>query len=84
MPHVSINPSTGQTIATHEELSAAELRASIASAQKAFLKWRKVPVAARTEPLRAMARLLRERAGQYATLMAQEMGKPLAQGRAEI
>ncbi len=84
MPHVAINPSTGQTIATHEEISAAELRAVIASAQRAFLKWRKVPVAARTEPLRAMARLLRERAGQYATLMAQEMGKPLAQGRAEI
>lgn len=83
MSHVAINPSTGQVIATHAELSAAELRNAIASGHKAFLKWRARPVAARTEPLRATARLLRERAAGYATLMATEMGKPLAQGKAE-
>lgn len=84
MNHTAINPSTGQTIATYPEMSSKELRAAIASAHKAFLAWRTVPVAARTEPLRQAARLLRERAEEYAVLMAQEMGKPLAQGRSEV
>ena len=83
MAHVSVDPSTGQRLATYEELSAAELRTAIAAGHKAFLKWRKVPVAVRVEPLRVAARLLRERAGSYAELMATEMGKPLPQGKAE-
>ncbi|HEX5004570.1 MAG TPA: NAD-dependent succinate-semialdehyde dehydrogenase [Gemmatimonadales bacterium] len=84
MSHVAVNPSTGQTIATHEEMSPQALRAAIGAAHKAFLAWRKVPVSARTEPLRAAGRLLRARAEPYAALMAEEMGKPLAQGRAEV
>ncbi|MEZ4412534.1 MAG: NAD-dependent succinate-semialdehyde dehydrogenase [Gemmatimonadales bacterium] len=84
MSLISINPSTGQTIATHPEMSPKEVRAAVALAHKAFLKWRTVPVAARTEPLRQTARLLRERIEEYAALMAREMGKPLAQGRGEV
>ena len=84
MSHTAINPSTGQTIATYPDMSPKELRAAIASAHKAFLAWRTVPVSARAEPLRLTARLLRERAEEYALLMAQEMGKPLAQGRGEV
>ncbi len=84
MSHVATNPSTGQVLSTHAEMSAAELRAAIAAAHRAHLAWRKVPIATRAEPLRETARLLRERADDYAELMAREMGKPLAQGRAEV
>jgi succinate-semialdehyde dehydrogenase/glutarate-semialdehyde dehydrogenase len=84
MSHIAVNPSTGQTMSTHPEMTSKELRAAIAAGQKAYLKWRTVPVAARTEPLRQTARLLRERVEEYAVLMAQEMGKPLAQGRGEV
>ena len=84
MSHIAINPSTGQTVSTHAELDAKALRSAIAAGHKAFLKWRKVPLAERAVPLRATARLLRERAGEYAGLMAREMGKPLAQGRSEV
>jgi succinate-semialdehyde dehydrogenase/glutarate-semialdehyde dehydrogenase len=83
MPHTAINPSTGQVVATHPDLDAKALRAAIAAGHKAYLRWRTVPVAERAVPLRATARLLRERAEEYAVLMATEMGKPLAQGRAE-
>jgi len=84
MSHIAVNPATGETLATVPEISPKELRAAIASAQKAFQAWRTVPVAARTEPLREAARLLRERVEEYAGLMAREMGKPLAQGRGEV
>jgi len=52
MSHIAVNPATGETLATVPEISPKELRAAIASAQKAFQAWRTVPVAARTEPLR--------------------------------
>ncbi len=84
MSHVAINPSNGQTVATHPEIDAKALRAAIAAGHRAYQKWRKVPIADRAVPLRATARLLRERADRYAVLMATEMGKPLAQGRAEV
>lgn len=84
MSHVAINPATGQTIATHPEIDVKQLRAAIARGHRAWLAWRKVPIAERTEPLRATARILRGRADEFAALMAREMGKPLAQGRGEV
>jgi len=84
MSHVAINPTTGETLSSHPDWSAAELRKAIADAHKAQRRWRKLPLARRAEPLRAAARLLRERAAPLAELMAREMGKPLAQGRGEV
>lgn len=84
MSHVAINPATGETIASHPEWSSAELRKAIAQAHKAQGRWRKLSLARRAEPLRAAARILRERADPLAELMAREMGKPLAQGRGEV
>jgi len=84
MSHIAINPTSGATISTHEELTAAELRTAIAETHKAWIKWQKVPFAERAKLMRDAARILRERAEPFAALMAQEMGKPLAQGRGEV
>jgi succinate-semialdehyde dehydrogenase/glutarate-semialdehyde dehydrogenase len=46
--------------------------------------WRRADFAARAEPMRKAAKLLRERQQPFARLMASEMGKPVVQGRAEI
>src|SRR6185295_19521627 len=45
--------------------------------------WRETAFGARAVPMRRAASLLRERKEELAQLMAVEMGKPLAQGRAE-
>ena len=84
MSHLAINPTTGQTIAAHEELSPKQMRAAITEAHQAYLRWRRVPIAARAVLMRAAARILRERAEPFAELMAREMGKPLVQGRGEV
>ncbi|GIU84949.1 MAG: succinate-semialdehyde dehydrogenase [Acidimicrobiales bacterium] len=79
----SVNPATGEVIRTypeHTEAEVEEILSSVASAQK---EWGRLPVGERAEPMRAAARLLRERADDYARLMAEEMGKPVSQGRAE-
>ncbi|HPF61128.1 MAG TPA: NAD-dependent succinate-semialdehyde dehydrogenase [Gemmatimonadales bacterium] len=84
MPHVAINPTTGETIARHEELSAAELRRAIAETRRAWVGWQAVPFAARGELLRGAARVLRSRSTMLAQLMAREMGKPVREGRSEV
>lgn len=83
MSQVVINPANGETIATHAEMAPADLRAAISRSHRAFQRWRTLPITARAEPLRAAARILRERSAEFARLMALEMGKPVKQGRAE-
>ena len=84
MPLVSINPTTGRPIRRYREISAQQQGAAVARAHAAFLEWRRVPVAARARRLRAAARVLRRDADAHARLITGEMGKPLAEARAEV
>ncbi len=80
----STNPATGQVLAEYPAMSPAEIKQAIAAADRAFLHWRGTSFAERATLVRALAGLLRERAGVLALAMAQEMGKPITAGRAEI
>jgi succinate-semialdehyde dehydrogenase/glutarate-semialdehyde dehydrogenase len=79
----SLNPATGKTIREYPEASAQEVAATLAAARAAFASWRRRPFSERAGPLKRAGELLRERREELARLMALEMGKPLAQGRAE-
>ena len=54
----SVNPATGETIATHPELSAAEVEAKLANAAAAYRRWRATPVAERAALLARLGRRL--------------------------
>jgi len=82
-PLVSVDPATGETFEEHHEHDHGELTLRLDLATEAARKWADTPVENRVAVLRAAARLLRERAGDHAAVMAREMGKPLPQGRAE-
>ena len=84
MPIESINPSTGEVIATYEEASSDEVSAILERADRAFREWRRSGFDHRAGLMRRAGAVLRERTEEYAALMAREMGKPLAQGRAEV
>jgi succinate-semialdehyde dehydrogenase/glutarate-semialdehyde dehydrogenase len=64
-------------------MSDAEVSNIIRQAHQAFLHWRTIDFATRADCMRRAAQLLRDRAAEYSRLMAQEMGKPVAAGRAE-
>ena len=83
MSIASINPATGETVATYPEMSPAEVDKILGAAAAAQRAWAKVSVAERAIPMRKVAALLKERANDYARLMAIEMGKPLKDGVAE-
>jgi len=79
----SLNPTTDETIREYLEASPEEVAATLDAARVAFAGWRRTSFAERAGPLERAGVLLRERREDLARLMALEMGKPLAQGRAE-
>ena len=84
MPLRSLNPATGQAIREYPEATPAEVAMILAEASCAFAGWRRTTFAERAPRMRAAADLLDRRKEELALLMAQEMGKPLAQGRSEV
>lgn len=80
----SVNPATGREIARYERHSEAEIERRLERAAKAFAAWRETSFAERASRFTALAERLRQRAHELAELMAREMGKPRAQGEAEI
>ena len=79
----SVNPTDGSLLREYPETTPPEVAAALAAAPRAFEAWRRTPLAERAAVLRRTGVLLRERRDALARLMALEMGKPLAQGRAE-
>jgi succinate-semialdehyde dehydrogenase/glutarate-semialdehyde dehydrogenase len=80
----SINPHDGKTIATYDEMTPRQVSDAIEKAHTAFLSWRQTSFAQRAPLMRGAARVLRAKAQALARLMAQEMGKPIRGGIAEV
>jgi succinate-semialdehyde dehydrogenase/glutarate-semialdehyde dehydrogenase len=80
----SINPATGERVASYEEMTFDEIDTALTRATTTFGEWRRTSWNQRAELLRAVAAILRSRHAEYARLMAVEMGKPLSQGQGEI
>ena len=80
----SVNPTTGEILATYPEMTASEVEQIIADCHDAHSKWRGSSFDVRSEHLRRAAGLLRQRRDALAELMTREMGKPVVQARAEV
>ena len=80
----SVNPATGEVLETFTAPSSRELDGIVATSHAAYLEWRTVPFKARAERMRQAAQTLRRRRAEFARTMALEMGKPIAQGEAEV
>jgi acyl-CoA reductase-like NAD-dependent aldehyde dehydrogenase len=80
----SINPATGDVIATYELADENTVEQALELGHRAFGKWRREPLSKRQELMREAARLLRVRKGDLARTITLEMGKPIAQSEAEV
>jgi succinate-semialdehyde dehydrogenase/glutarate-semialdehyde dehydrogenase len=78
------DPSTGETLASVADGSVADGRAALDAAVAAQPGWAATPPRDRGEILRAAFEKVTERAEDLALLMTLEMGKPLAESRAEV
>lgn len=79
----SVNPATGEVIASYDNMKDQEIEAIAQQANEAQSKWRKRSFDKRAALLRKAADLLESNKEEYAELMAREMGKPLPQGISE-
>jgi succinate-semialdehyde dehydrogenase/glutarate-semialdehyde dehydrogenase len=84
MSLVSINPANGTTLNAYPETCEEDVSRALDCATRASVEWRRISLANRASPFQEAAVVLREASEQSARLMAEEMGKPIAQGRLEI
>lgn len=82
--HQTINPASGEVIATYELISDDQALQAVRDSHQAFLEWRTTSLEERGNILRNIAKRLRAKKDEYVALMTREMGKPIAQGDAEI
>ena len=80
----TIDPATGEPGQRYDGHTPAEALEIVHAAHAAFPAWRLTSFETRAGLMRAAARVLRERAEALAELMCAEMGKVLADGRAEV
>lgn len=78
------DPYTGHRDATYESATDAEVEAAVAAADRAYRTWsRHAPPEERASRLIEVARLLRERAGEFGSLQRRETGRPTDWGVGE-
>ncbi len=73
----SIDPATGDVLATFEPFSAAEVDRRVSRALDAWHAWRATSFATRAEIMNNAARLLESERAALGRLMSREMGKPV-------
>jgi succinate-semialdehyde dehydrogenase / glutarate-semialdehyde dehydrogenase len=78
------DPATGEVIKTIADAGVEDGAGAMDAAVDATAAWAKTPPRERAEILRRAFDLVRERQDQVALLMTLEMGKPLAESKAEV
>ena len=79
----TINPATGDIVATFDPLTESQLDEKLARAAEAFRAYRRTTLAERAVWMRRAAEILETEQDALARIMTLEMGKPLGAARAE-
>ena len=84
MTITTTNPATGEELESYHLMTGERVFTTLEAAQDAFQAWREVPAPDRAVLMGRLAVVLRKNSGEYARLMTLEMGKPIAEARAEV
>ncbi|MCR4297959.1 MAG: NAD-dependent succinate-semialdehyde dehydrogenase [Gallionella sp.] len=84
MPHTSLNPTTNQVIQTYASWDSHHLEQALEKTRHTQPAWAQTTFPQRAEVLRNVSMQLHAQRDRYATLITQEMGKPLREARAEV
>lgn len=80
----SINPSTGKIIQEHRIHTHEQVLQIIDKAENQFQLWKQITIDKRADLFRSLAKLIRERKEELASMATKEMGKPIVQSRTEL
>src|SRR5580693_8010324 len=84
MAIATVNPASGETVKTYDEMSGADVERALAAAAAAAASYPLTGFEDRAEWMRAAAGLLDKEQEQVAAMMTTEMGKTLAAARQEV
>jgi succinate-semialdehyde dehydrogenase/glutarate-semialdehyde dehydrogenase len=84
MAIATINPATGETLKTFDEMSEAAVEQCLAAAAEGYASYRATSFDDRAEWMRRAADILDEERDDVAAMMTTEMGKTLAAARQEV
>src|SRR3954454_918208 len=80
----SVNPATGETLASFEEHTEDQVQGILSEVMGAFPGWRDQTFAQRGAVMRRAGAYLREQKPRFARMITEEMGKPIVQAEGEI
>jgi succinate-semialdehyde dehydrogenase/glutarate-semialdehyde dehydrogenase len=80
----TVNPATGDVVETFAGMTSDDVEAALHEATAAYERWRGTDLATRSSVLGKVSAAHRRDAEDLARLMTLEMGKPVAQARAEV
>ena len=84
MAYATTNPYTGETLKVFPDATDQEVQAALDGAYDAYLAWRQTSFAERAKVMTAAATILRDNLDEYARVLTLEMGKLLAEAKAEV
>ncbi|MFO7653940.1 MAG: NAD-dependent succinate-semialdehyde dehydrogenase [Candidatus Krumholzibacteriia bacterium] len=84
MAITTINPATGETLATYEHMPRTQVLAILGAVAEAQRAWAESPVRDRAGLFHELAAVLRRQQQDHAELMSREMGKPITEARGEV
>ncbi|MDT0158424.1 NAD-dependent succinate-semialdehyde dehydrogenase [Microbacterium sp. ARD32] len=79
-----VNPATGETVATYDTFTDAQIEDAIVRAASAARTWAATAPAERATVIRRIAELHRERKDELGAIIVREMGKPIAAAVGEV
>lgn len=80
----TINPATGDVLATFPQGTKEDVAAAVKAAKDSFGKWRRTPAPRRGELLLEAARIFRKRKEELGRIVTMEVGKVIAEGRGDV
>ncbi len=81
---ITIDPATGKQIRTYQYFSDSKVNSLIKKVNNAFEEWKSVSIAVRSEKMKNVSRILREKEEYLSKIITTEMGKPFKQSLGEI
>ena len=84
MPYLSLNPASGEMLGQFPSWDPALIQAALESTTLAQQSWSRATLAQRAVPMANAAQVLRARRDAFGALITAEMGKPVAEARAEV
>ena len=80
----SINPYTQEIVFEIPELDKKDVEMAINRAEEQYKLWKEVSISERSILMKAAGEELRENAQEYAQIITQEMGNPIAESIAQV